>query len=159
MTNLRALIIGGNGIISSSVSRLAVERGFDLTLVNRGLSDRRPPIAGVRVLTGDATDSASIASAIGKETFDVVVNFRSFLPQQVRDDIALFTGRTAQYVYISSASAYQKPVAHLPITESTPLVNPFWQYSRDKIASEDVLVAALRESGFPATHRSPLAHL
>lgn len=151
MTNLRALIIGGNGIISSSVSRLAVERGFDVTLLNRGQSDTRPAIDGARRLTGDATDSASIAAAIGSDDFDVVVNFRSFLPVQVRADIDLFTGRTAQYVYISSASAYQKPVARLPITESTPLSNPFWQYSRDKIASEDALIAAYREAGFPAT--------
>ena len=151
MTNLRALIIGGNGIISSSVSRLAVERGFEVTVVNRGLSDTRPPLEGVRHLRGDASDAASIAAAIGNETFDVVANFRSFLPEQVSGDISLFADRTAQYLYISSASAYQKPVAHLPITESTPLRNPFWQYSRDKIASEDALVAAYRASGFPAT--------
>ncbi len=151
MTNLRALFIGGNGIISSSVSRLAVSRGFDVTLVNRGRSDTRPPIEGARQLTGDATDAASIAAAIGDEEFEVVVNFRSFTPDQVRGDIRLFAGRTAQYIYISSASAYQKPVAHLPITESTPLKNPFWQYSRDKIASEDALVEAWRDSDFPAT--------
>jgi nucleoside-diphosphate-sugar epimerase len=151
MTNLRALIIGGNGIISSSVSRLAVERGFDVTLVNRGRSDTRPPIEGARRLVGDATDASSIAAAIGADDFDVVVNFQSFLPSQVKGDIELFTGRAGQYVYISSASAYQKPVAHLPITESTPLRNDFWQYSRDKIASEDALVAAYRADGFPAT--------
>ena len=151
MTNLSALIIGGNGIISSSVTRLAVERGFEVTVVNRGLSDTRPPLEGVRHLTGDASDAASIGGAIGKEQFDVVANFRSFLPEQVRGDIQLFAGRTAQYVYISSASAYQKPVAHLPITESTPLKNSFWQYSRDKIASEDALVAAYRTSDFPVT--------
>ena len=151
MSNLRALIIGGNGIISSSVSRLAVERGFDVTLVNRGTSTTRPPIDGVRSLIGDASDAASISAAIGNEDFDVVANFQSFLPEQVLADIQLFTGRTAQYLYISSASAYQKPVAHLPITESTPLKNPFWQYSRDKIASEDALVEAYRASDFPAT--------
>jgi nucleoside-diphosphate-sugar epimerase len=151
VTNLRALIIGGNGIISSSVSRLAVERGFEVTVVNRGLSDTRPPLEGVRHLTGDASDASSIAAAIGAESFDVVANFRSFLPEQARADIELFAGRTAQYLYISSASAYQKPVAHLPITESTPLRNPFWQYSRDKIASEDALTEAYRAANFPAT--------
>jgi nucleoside-diphosphate-sugar epimerase len=151
MTTLKALFIGGNGIISSSVSRLAVERGFELTLLNRGVSSTRSPIAGARHVTGDAGDAASISAAIGKADFDVVVNFRSFLPAQVRGDIELFSGRTAQYVYISSASAYQKPVGHLPITESTPLKNPFWQYSRDKIASEDALVAAYRSVDFPAT--------
>jgi nucleoside-diphosphate-sugar epimerase len=151
VTSLRALIIGGNGIISSSVSQLAVERGFEVTVLNRGLSDTRPPLEGVRHLTGDASDSASVASAIGDEKFDVVANFRSFLPEQVTGDISLFAGRTGQYVYISSASAYQKPVAHLPITESTPLKNSFWQYSRDKIASEDVLTAAYRSADFPVT--------
>jgi nucleoside-diphosphate-sugar epimerase len=151
MTSLRALIIGGNGIISSSVTRLAVARGFDVTVVNRGISETRPPLEGVRELIGDAAVTGSVARAIGDETFDVVANFQSFLPSQVQGDIDVFAGRTGQYLYISSASAYQKPVAHLPITESTPLYNPFWQYSRDKIASEDLLVAAYRASGFPAT--------
>lgn len=151
MTAQRILLIGGNGIISSSVSRLAVERGFDVTLLNRGTSTTRPPIEGARSIVGDANDPASIRAAVGAESFDVVANFRSFLPEQVAADVELFAGRTAQYLYISSASAYQKPIAQLPIVESTPLRNPFWQYSRDKIASEDVLVAAYRETGFPAT--------
>ena len=151
MSALRVLFIGGNGIISSASSALAVERGYDLTLLNRGQSSTRPPIEGARHLTGDATDPSSIAEAIGDEDFDVVVNFRSFTPEQAHTDVQLFSGRTAQYVYISSASAYQKPVARLPITESTPLRNPYWEYSRDKIASEDVLTAAYRDSGFPAT--------
>jgi nucleoside-diphosphate-sugar epimerase len=151
VTKISALFIGGNGIISSPVSKLALERGIELTLLNRGLSDTRPPIPGVRHIKGDAGDTKSIAAAIGKEDFDVVVNFRSFLPTQVKGDVDLFSGRTGQYVYISSASAYQKPVAHLPITESTPLKNPFWQYSRDKIASEDILVAAYRNADFPVT--------
>lgn len=148
---LRVLFIGGNGIISSASSALAVERGHELTLLNRGQSTLRPQIDGVRHLVGDADDAASVAAAIGDETFDVVANFRSFSPAQVARDIELFEGRCRQYVYISSASAYQKPVSRLPITESTPLRNPYWQYSRDKIASEDLLVAAYRERGFPAT--------
>ena len=147
MTALTALFIGGNGIISSACSALAVERGFDLTLLNRGTDATRPPIEGVRHLTGDADDLGSVS--LGE--YDVVVNFRSFLPSSVASDIKLFGGRTGQYVYISSASAYQKPVSRLPITESTPLRNPWWQYSRDKIASEDLLVAAYREDAFPAT--------
>ena len=151
MAALKVLFIGGNGIISAASSRLAVERGIDLTLLNRGQSSTRPAIEGVRSIRGDAGDPASVAVAIGANDYDVVANFRSFTPDQVRADVELFTGRTAQYVYISSASAYQKPVARLPITESTPLRNPHWQYSRDKIASEDVLVAAYRDSGFPAT--------
>jgi nucleoside-diphosphate-sugar epimerase len=151
MTALRALFIGGNGIISSACSALAVRRGIDLTLLNRGESTTRPPIEGARHITGDASDPDSLREAIGDSEFDVVANFRSFMPEQVRADVELFTGRTGQYVYISSASAYQKPVARLPITESTPLRNPEWEYSRNKIASEDVLVAAYREGGFPAT--------
>jgi len=148
---LRVLFIGGNGVISSASSALAVHRGDELTLLNRGRSTARPPIQGVRHLVGDADDAASVAAAIGDETFDVVANFRAFMPEQVAADIELFEGRCRQYVFISSASAYQKPVASLPITESTPLRNPFWRYSRDKIASEDLLVAAYRDRGFPAT--------
>jgi len=147
MTAPTALFIGGNGIISSACSALAVERGFDLTLLNRGTDSKRPPIEGAHHLAGDADHLEDVD--LGE--YDVVVNFRSFLPSAVEKDVALFTGRTGQYVYISSASAYQKPVARLPITESTPLHNPWWQYSRDKIASEDVLVAAYRTAGFPAT--------
>lgn len=145
---MRILIIGGTGNISSYVTALAVERGYDVTVLNRG---RGEVPDGVRGVVGDAGDPQSIQAAIGDEAFDVVANFRSFSPQQVADDIRIFEGRTGQYLYISSASAYQKPVAQLPIVESTPLRNPFWQYSRDKIASEDLLVQAYRESGFPMT--------
>lgn len=145
------LIIGGNGIISGSVTRLAVERGMAVTLLNRGTSRVRPAIDGVESVIGDADDAASVRAAIGAREFDVVVNFRAFHPHQVAADIELFSGRTAQYVFISSASAYQKPIAHLPIVESTPLRNPFWEYSRNKIACEDLLVSAYREHGFPMT--------
>jgi nucleoside-diphosphate-sugar epimerase len=147
----RALFIGGNGIISSAVSRLALERGFELTLLNRGTDPTRPPIDGARSLLGDSNDPASIRDAIGNEEFDVVVNFRSFLPEQAASDVEIFSGRTGQYIYISSASAYEKPVVDVPILESTPLRNPYWQYSRDKIASEEVLLEARNASGFPAT--------
>ena len=149
--SLRILFIGGNGIISSAASARVVARGDQLTLLNRGRSTLRPPVEGVRQLIGDAGDAASVAAALGDETFDVVANFRSFSPEQVERDIELFERRCRQYVYISSASAYQKPVARLPITESTPLRNPYWQYSRDKIASEDLLIAAYRGRGFPVT--------
>ena len=142
------LFIGGNGTISSAVSRLAVERGVDLTLLNRGTS---APVEGTKHLVGDADDPSSLRKAVGGQDFDVVVNFRSFLPAQASADVDIFTGRAGQYVYISSASAYQKPVARLPITESTPLRNPYWEYSRNKIASEDVLVEAYRSAGFPMT--------
>lgn len=151
MTAQRVLIVGGNGIISASVSRLAVERGYEVTLLNRGRSTTRPAIDGAEVIVGDADDAASIAAAVGGREFDVVANFRAFVPAQVEADVELFRGRTGQYLFISSASAYQKPIAQLPIVESTPLRNPFWQYSRDKIACEDVLVRAYRDTGFPMT--------
>jgi nucleoside-diphosphate-sugar epimerase len=150
-TYVKALFIGGNGIISSECSRLAVERGWELTLLNRGVDSTRPPIEGAESIVGDATDPSSLRDAVGARTFDAVVNFRAFTPDQVRADVELFTGRTGQYVFISSASAYRKPIARLPITESTPLRNPFWQYSRDKIACEDLLLSAYREDDFPAT--------
>ncbi len=148
---LRILFIGGTGTISTSVSALALQRGHRLSILNRGSTPVPPELAGVETLVGDAGDPASIRAAVGDREFDVVVNFRAYLPAQVAADIELFRGRTGQYVFISSASAYQKPVERLPITESTPLRNPFWQYSRDKIASEDLLVAAYRNDGFPMT--------
>jgi nucleoside-diphosphate-sugar epimerase len=151
MAATRVLIIGGNGIISASVSRLAVERGFEVTLLNRGISTTRPPIQGAETIVGDAGDAASVRSAVGNPEFDVVANFRAFSPAQVEADVELFGGRTGQYLFISSASAYQKPIAQLPIVESTPLRNPFWQYSRDKISCEDMLVRAYRDTGFPMT--------
>lgn len=148
---LKVLFIGGNGIISSACSRLAVRRGFELTLLNRGLDSSRPPLEGVETLTGDATDAQSMRDAVGARTFDVVVNFRAFAPAQVQADIDLFRDRTGQYIFISSASAYLKPVTRFPIVESTPLRNPFWQYSRDKIACEKVLMKAFDEHDFPVT--------
>ncbi|MFC5502308.1 SDR family oxidoreductase [Lysinimonas soli] len=150
-TAQRVLLIGGNGIISSSVSRLAVERGMTVTLLNRGTSTTRPPIDGAETIIGDASDPASVRAAVGSREFDVVADFRAFVPAQVQADIELFTGRAGHYLFISSASAYQKPIAQLPIVESTPLRNPFWQYSRDKIACEDLLIAAYRDDGFPMT--------
>jgi nucleoside-diphosphate-sugar epimerase len=151
MTGLSALFIGGNGIISAAASRLAVERGFDLTLLNRGTSTTRPAIEGARTIVGDASDPASIRAAIGSAEYDVVVSFQLFRPEQAASDITLFEGRVGQYVFISSAAAYQKPVQRLPITESTPLVNPEWQYARDKIACELHYLDAYRSVGFPVT--------
>ena len=148
---LKVLFIGGNGIISSACSRLAVQRGFDLTLLNRGRDTSRPAIEGVDTVIGDSTDAQSMRDALGTRTFDVVVNFRAFSPEQAKADVDLFRDRTGQYVFISSASAYQKPVTRFPIVESTPLKNPFWQYSRDKIACERVLMDAFEQEDFPVT--------
>ena len=120
-------------------------------MLNRGQSADRPLPAGVRELRADARDAGSVRAAVDGLDFDSVVDFVAFAPEHVQADIDLFTGRTGQYVFISTASAYQKPPSRLPITESTPLRNPYWQYSRDKIACEDLLVAQYRETGFPAT--------
>ena len=147
---MRVLFIGGTGVISAACSRLAVERGLELFLLNRGHTDRPVP-DGATVLRGDVRDPASARAAIGDRTFDAVVNWVAFTPEHVEADLDLFRGRTGQYVFISSASAYQTPPASLPVVESTPLANPFWAYSRAKIACEDRLVRASRDEAFPAT--------
>jgi nucleoside-diphosphate-sugar epimerase len=148
---MRVLFIGGSGVISSACSALAVQRGIDLTVLNRGSSNDRPLPPEATVLHADIRDPAAAAAALGRREFDAVVDWVAFTPEHVRTDLDLFGGRTGQYVFISSASAYQTPPSRLPVTESTPLRNPFWQYSRDKIACEDLLTAAYREEGFPAT--------
>lgn len=146
-----ALFVGGSGIISSACTALAVERGVELTLLNRGSTTTREVPEGVEQVVADVRDPASVRAALGGRDFDVVVDWVAFTPEHVRTDIELFEGRTGQYVFISSASAYQTPASRLPIRESTPLRNPAWQYSRDKIACEDVLTEAYRDRGFPAT--------
>ncbi|WP_158371091.1 SDR family oxidoreductase [Cellulosimicrobium cellulans] len=151
MAATRLLVIGGTGVISSAVTRLAVERGLDVTVLNRGSSATRPLPEGVEVVQADVRDPASVRAALGDREFDSVVDWVAFTPEHVQTDVDLFAGRTGQYVFISSASAYQTPPERLPVTESTPLRNPFWQYSRDKIACEDLLVRAYRDHGFPAT--------
>jgi nucleoside-diphosphate-sugar epimerase len=147
---VKVLFIGGTGIISSACSRLAAERGIELWVLNRGRSSREIP-DGVTRLVGNIRDPESARTAIGSLEFDAVVNWVSFTPEQVETDLDLFQDRTAHYIFISSASVYQTPPAHLPVTESTPLDNPFWQYSRDKIACEERLLGAHRECGFPCT--------
>jgi nucleoside-diphosphate-sugar epimerase len=147
MGGLRVLFIGGSGVISSACSRLAIERGIDLCLLKRSAGGP----AGATVLRGDIRDPASVKEALGSREFDAVVDWVAFTAQHIQTDMDLFRDRTGQYVFISSASAYQTPPARVPIVESTPLRNPFWQYSRDKIACEDLLVAAYRTDGFPAT--------
>jgi nucleoside-diphosphate-sugar epimerase len=151
MGNLRVLFIGGSGVISSACSRVAVDSGIDLFVLNRGRNSQRPLPGAVTRLRADAGEPRSVLAAIEGLDFDAVVNWVAFTADQVRADIELFRGRTRQYVFISSASAYQTPPSRLPVTESTPLRNPYWQYSRDKIACEDALTAAYRDEGFPAT--------
>jgi len=151
MSSLKVLFIGGTGVISSACGERALSKGMELTILNRGTTAVRSVPEGAELVTADVRDPSSVRAALGDRAFDVVVDFVAFTPDHVRTDIELFTGRTGQYVFISSASAYQKPVGRLPIVESTPLRNPYWQYSRDKIACEDLLVAAYRADGFPAT--------
>lgn len=147
---MKILFIGGTGIISSACTALAAQRGLDLYLLTRGKSDRPIP-AGVTVLQGDIRNPATVEQLLAAHTFDVVVDWIAFTAAHIETDLALFAGRVGQYIFISSASAYQTPPTNLPVTESTPLANRFWQYSRDKIACEDRLVQAYRADGFPMT--------
>ena len=147
---MKVLFIGGTGVISSACSQLAVERGIELYLLNRGQSFRSVPDKA-NIITGDIRDPGSVTRILGDQTFDVVVNWVAFNSEHIETDLELFMNRTSQYIFISSASAYQTPPSSLPVTESTPLSNPFWQYSRDKIACEDRLMTAYREQGFPVT--------
>ncbi|MBN1878131.1 MAG: SDR family oxidoreductase [Anaerolineae bacterium] len=150
---MKVLFIGGTGTISSACSALAAARGIDLYLLNRGQTAHPDIPAGVHTLAGDIRDPASVISVLFESgmTFDVVVDWVAFTPEHIETDLALFRGRVGQYIFISSASAYHKPVHSLPITESTPLHNPYWQYSRDKIACEKRLLQAYQDDGFPIT--------
>ena len=147
---MKVLFIGGTGIISMACTRLALERGIDLTLLNRGRRSVPLP-TGAKTLTADIDDAVAVSQALAGASFDAVVDWIAFEPAHVERDIALFRGRTRQYIFISSASAYQKPATHYLITESTPLANPYWDYARQKIACEDRLMRAYREEGFPIT--------
>ena len=151
MAGPSVLFIGGTGIISSACAARAVEQGMEVSLLNRGRTTSRPAPAEAEVLVGDAEDPASVRSAVGDREFDVVADFRAFTPAEVQSRLGILGGRMGQYVFISSASAYQTPPARLPVVESTPLHNPYWQYSRDKIACEDLLVRAYRDDGVPVT--------
>jgi nucleoside-diphosphate-sugar epimerase len=151
VSQLSVLFIGGTGKISSACAGLAVASGIDLTVLNRSQTSLRHIPEGVRTLTADIRDKAAARAALNGREFDAVVDFIAYHPQHVSADIELFSGRTGQYVFISSASAYAKPVPRLPIRESTPLRNPYWAYARDKIACEERLLAEYREHGFPVT--------
>ncbi len=145
------LYIGGTGVISSACVAESVAQGWGVTILNRGTSTTHPAHPDAEALTADVRDAAAVRDAVGEREFDVVVDFLSFTPAQVQQQLDQFADRTGQYVFISSASAYQTPPARLPVIESTPLRNPFWQYSRDKIACEDLLVGAYRADDLPMT--------
>ncbi|WP_255771445.1 SDR family oxidoreductase [Pseudarthrobacter sulfonivorans] len=144
------LFLGGTGVISAAAAQRAVGLGHQVTVLNRGQSGKEAP-AGAEVLHADIRDAAAVRGVLAGRTFDAVADFITFTPEQTRSNIELFGGRTGQYVFISTASAYQKPPMRLPILESTPLKNPFWRYSRDKAACEDVLLQAYRSDDFPVT--------
>jgi len=146
---MKILFIGGTGNISTSVSRLAVEQGFELFLLNRGKSGTEIP--GATVLIGDINDERGTAELLKGYNWDTIVNWIAYTPEDIERDIRLFAGRTRQYIFISSASCYQKQIGSPIVTESTPLHNPLWDYSMQKIHCENLLFEAYRNSGFPIT--------
>ena len=146
---MRVLFIGGTGIISTACTALAAERGIELTLLTRGKHEANVP-RGVKILSGDV-NSPAMAANLSNEQFDAVADWIAFTPPDIERDLSLFRGRTRQFIFISSASVYQKPPSHYLITESTPLANPHWDYSRNKIACEERLMQAYRDEAFPVT--------
>lgn len=145
--NMKILFIGGSGVISRAATQQTVAAGHELWLLNRG---KRRSIDGARSLVADLADVESVRAALRGHTWDVVVQWIAFTPADIRRDLELFRTTTRQYVFISSASVYQKPLAHYLITESTPRANPHWEYSRQKIACEQELEAAHQATGFPS---------
>jgi nucleoside-diphosphate-sugar epimerase len=146
---MKVLFIGGTGLISSACSQLAIAQGVDLFLLNRG--HRAHDLAGATSLVADIRDQQATAQALAHHQFDAVVNWIAYTPADIERDLTLFRDCTNQYMFISSASAYQRPVGHYLISEDTPLANPYWEYSRNKIASEERLLQAYREQAFPCT--------
>src|SRR5215208_1136140 len=149
---MKILFIGGTGLISSACSDLVVARGHEMYVVNRAASRKYPLPDGVTVIKADVhSEEARLATHLADQHFDAVVDYIAFTVEDIERDIRLFRGRTDQFVFISSASAYQKPVQNYIITERTPLENPYWEYSQNKIACEDRLLFAYLEEGFPIT--------
>ncbi|WP_313999339.1 SDR family oxidoreductase [uncultured Paenibacillus sp.] len=147
---MKALFIGGTGTISSAITRQLLEKGCELYLLNRGTRNETLP-SGVNIIQADINDEDRVSKLIENLQFDVVADFIAFEPAQLERDYRLFKGKTNQFIFISSASAYQTPLSDYRITEGTPLSNPYWEYSRNKIACEDYLMKQYREDGFPIT--------
>lgn len=147
---MKALFIGGTGTISMAITRQLAEKGCELYLLNRGTRTDELP-ENVKVINADINNEAEAAEKLEGMEFDVVCDFIGFVPSQLERDYRLFNGKTRQFMYISSASAYQKPLSDYRITEGTPLSNPYWEYSRNKIACEEYLMKMYRENGFPIT--------
>ena len=148
---MKALLIGGTGTISAEISRKLIKNGHDLYLLNRGNRNDFLGTDKVKYITCDINDEQGVLKALGEHRFDVVADFIAFTREHLERDYRIFRDRTKQFIFISSASAYQKPLSNYLITESTPVANPFWQYSRDKIAGEKYLNDLYREHGFPIT--------
>lgn len=147
---MKALFIGGTGTISTAISRRLLEEGHELWLINRGTRNDALP-SGAHIIKADINDEETVARQLEGQKFDVVADFIAFVPAQLERDYRLFRDRTDQFIYISSASAYQKPLSDHRIDEGTPLANPYWEYSRNKIAGEELLMKLYREEGFPVT--------
>ena len=150
---MKALFIGGTGTISTAISKLAVKSGWEIYHLNRG--SRKDAVDGIKAIHINCDirteDEKTIKAKIGDIKFDVVADFIGFVPEHIQKDFNIFNGICKQFIYISSASVYQKPLSSYLVTESTPLANPFWRYSRDKIACENLLMEKYRENGFPVT--------
>ncbi|MGI6084917.1 MAG: SDR family oxidoreductase [Acetivibrionales bacterium] len=147
---MKVLFIGGTGNISSAVSELAIKKGAELYLFNRNKRIEFVP-SGAKIIQGDIRNEEEAAEKLEDYSFDVVVDWIAYTTEHVKTDLRLFKGKTKQYIFISTASAYQKPVKNFIITEETPLDNPYWDYSRDKIACEELLFNEYRNNGFPVT--------
>jgi nucleoside-diphosphate-sugar epimerase len=147
---MKILFIGGTGTISAAISKLLITQGHELYLLNRGQRNDVLP-EGAHSLIADVNDESAVAAKIKDLNFDCVVDFIAFVPEHLQRDYRLFRDKTKQFIFISSASAYQKPLSDYRVSEVTPLANPYWQYSRDKIACEDYLMKLYREEGFPVT--------
>lgn len=147
---MKALFIGGTGNISSACTLFALSKGWEIYHVNRGLT-KKTSIKGINTIVADINDTTGFDTAVRDYNFDVVVNFIGFTPSDVERDFKIFKNKTKQYIFISSASVYQKPASHPVITESCPLHNPYWEYSRNKIKAEEKLQQLYRDFGFPIT--------
>ena len=148
---MKALFIGGTGTISMAISKLLLEKDWELYLINRGNRNSDPALKGAHFITVDINDEAAAATKLEGMQFEVACDFIGFVPSQLERDYRLLKGKVRQFMYISSASAYQKPCGNYIISEKTPLANPYWEYSRNKIACEDYLMKLYRDEAFPIT--------
>lgn len=145
---MKVLFIGGSGIISSAAAELALQSGIELCLFNRGNHPERVP-AGATVIQGDVNRDQ--LSTLADQHFDAVVDFIAYKPAQVQRDVDAFLGKCGQYLVISSACVYHKPLTIFPITESAPIYDSPWDYAQDKINCEAAIKKAYLEKRFPIT--------